>query len=378
MQTFRTYMSGRGNRSHLMRLGETARALACKTEDPVKFILDFAEQRFPHYYEPLLEAFYLEADGPVEAPPGSETPAAKSEKGDAARPASEVPHGGFLDWLKDLFGGGGAAKNFDKALKSMTKVDSVVKTIKIPDDVQKNPDSGVQGYDEFSKELSDLLNTMTELSKKSRMLQVADAIKRDPNYVQELQGALAGATEDPDLAPPEAVDDGGAGDPESEAVTKYSPDFEKGIFTSFDGAKQAAAAGEYAAIKAEADPEKKKQATVAWMKKHDHPAFRAAPGSAPVADDKVIAPYMAEFDAGRFNTFDTAHQAAAQGEYAAIKGEADPAKKKQALLAWMQKHQHPLAKKGFKESRRRKGAVVTENVFTEALVLAGIPTRRKK
>jgi hypothetical protein len=251
-------------------------------------------------------------------------------------------------------------------------------TIKIPQELQQSEDSGVAGYDEFSEELSQLLSTMKELGKKSRMLQVADAIKRDPNYVQELQGALSGAMEDKELAstPEDPVE---GADPESEIVNKYMPEFEVGRFNSFDGASQAAADTEYAAIKGETDPEKKKQAVIAWMKKHNHSAFKAAPGSTPTVDDKIIGPYMTEFESGRFNSFDGASQAAAASEYAAIKGETDPAKKKQAVIAWMQKHNHALAKKGFKENRRRKGQLVTESVFSEALVLAGIkPQKRNK
>lgn len=222
MLTFRSYLSGR---SRLISVGELASELARKTTDPQAFVLEFVESRYPQLYGPLLESIYLEADprppsgGGEESSPDAPAPSGGERPG--ARPAKKVQHGTFLGWLNDLFSGGGAAKNFDKAVKAITKVDSVVQTIHIDNGLQGD-DGPVAGYDQFKQELRDVLTKMKELGQQSQLLHVADAIKRDPNYVQELEGELADVR-----AEDEAESGGEEGSPEEPAsggdIEKVTP-----------------------------------------------------------------------------------------------------------------------------------------------------------
>jgi len=344
MLKFKTYMS---DRSRLLKLGEVSRELARKTEDPQKFILDFAEERFPHLYEPLLEAFYLEADavpGPTVAAAGEKpaTDAAASTKGDAARPPGEVPHGGILDWLKDLFSGGGAAKNFDKALTSMTKVASVVKTIKIPEDLQQTKGSGVEGYDEFSKELDGVLSTMKNLSEKSRMLQVADAIKRDPNYVQELEGQLAGLKGDEELAPIPKEDDGTAGGTGGGGTGGGGTG---GGGTGGGGTGGGGTGGGYGGDPDATDPKVVSDAI--------HAANTGAAGHDPEIK-KILDTHPSSGD----------------------KAADDKAKWEKVGRYLADKHRKEMDTS--RDHYHRRGNVISENFFADALVLAGIPTTRRR
>lgn len=228
MLTFRSYLS---DRNRLISIGELATELARKTEDPESFVLEFVEARYPRLYGPLLESIYLE-DGADPRPPtsGGGAPAGGAEAagggegdGDApgARPAKKVQHKTFLGWLNDLFSGGGAAKNFDKAVKAISRVDSVVKTIHIPPNFQQEGGPAA-GYDNFRDELEEVLKKMQELGQQSQLLHVADAIKRDPNYVQELEQELG-----PVRAADEAESGGEEGSPEEPAsggdIEKVTP-----------------------------------------------------------------------------------------------------------------------------------------------------------
>lgn len=367
MLTFQHYIHGRGNRGKYLLMGEAAKSLASITDDPEGFLLDLVEHSIPHAHAPLLEAFYLEADpGPVDDPSAPDAPRpASAVSGGSEYNASDS--GSIMDWLRDLFGGGGAEKSFNRALTALKKVDSVLRTVRVPPEAQ-GEDGAAPGYDEYRDKMSELYKALTEMGKQSKNLNVADAIKKDPTYVQELENnpELKKAMEE-DVPPPEEA----AAGPEAEILKKFKPEFEAGRFNTFDGATQAAAQAEYPAIQKMPDGPEKDKAIVDWMKKHNHSAFKSAPGT---VKPEVLKKYRAEFDADRFTTFDTAHQANAQKEYAPIKAMADGPEKDKAIMAFMTKFNH----RGLKESRRRKGRLVTENAFAEALVLAGIPPRRKK
>ena len=193
MLSFKTYLS---DMPKLKQMGETARLLARKTSDPQGFILDFAAARFPHYYNPLMEAFYLEGPGDPDPEPdpskhSSETPDQADNKNAPPTPASVVANNtGVLEFLKNLFGGGGAKSNFDKAAKALTRVDSVVRTVRIPpeDQLKGGP---AEGYETFSTELKNVLSKMKDLGKQADLLNIADAIKKDPNYIQQLEKQLS-------------------------------------------------------------------------------------------------------------------------------------------------------------------------------------------
>jgi hypothetical protein len=202
MQTFRNYLSTTSNRSHFLEMGKAARVLASITDDPRGIILDIVEEQMPYLYGPLLEAFYLETDDSHPALPADAGVAPASDDTHPPRPPDAVAggdnkagasdSGSVMDWLRNLFGGGGAEKSFGRAITALTKVDSVLQTINVPPEAQAEGGMAV-GYDDYKKNVNELFKKLKELGGQSKLLNVADSIKKDPNYVQEISKKLTDA-----------------------------------------------------------------------------------------------------------------------------------------------------------------------------------------
>lgn len=329
MQTFRNYLLTTSNRGHYLEMGKAAKVLASITDDPRGIILDLVEESMPHLHGPLLEAFYLEADA-TPAPTPAATPAASGGHDEPALPADAVAKGdnkagasdsgSVMDWLRGLFGGGGAEKSFGRAMAALKKVDSVLQTIHVPKEAQ-GEDSDAAGYDDYKKEVNELYKKLQELGRKSKLLNVADGIKKDPNYVQQLQqlqqnpvisDEMAADAKEKAAETPAAPASGGAGggDPNNHAVT-----------------------------------------------------------------DTVVGEEMQKAMAGKFDGFPPDAQAEVAEEWEKIKGipDSDP-KKHQRFAYLMRYHKHQRQN----EMRNRGGKLVRESVFSEALILAGVPARRRK
>ena len=328
MQTFKGYLS---NRNRYLKLGEAARGLALMTDDPEGLILDLVEDRMPHLHGPLLEAFYLEADeGPTDMPPGTPAPVATGEE-PPARPAGAVAggsgvannasdSGSIMDWLRNLFGGGGAEKSFGRAMTALTKVDSVLKTIHIPAESQAEG-SPAAGYDQYKKDFAEMMEKIKELATQSKVLNVADAIKKDPNYVQELQNnpVLAGEMKK---------------DAAEAAAEKKTGDAGGGGASAAD-----------------------------TMAAHNKPV-----------NNKVVGEEMHKATNGDFTGFG-ANADEAKEEWEKIKAMPNEDPKKHERWAYIMRY---LKHARQDEVYLRRGKVIRENVFSEALVLAGIPARRNK
>ena len=324
MLSFKNYMTDRGR---YLQLGEMARDLSCHTRDPEGFLLRFTEARFPHLYVPLIESFYMEVTPDAPPPAPADAAGGADADGPGARPADAVANGGgksgamsggIVSWLSNLFGGGGAKKNFEKSLASLIKVNGVLQTVRVPPEAQGEGQPAA-GYDKFRDELKELLDKLSGMKDQVGNLNVADAIKKDPSYIQELEQDknLAPLRADAELAPPPAPEDG------------------------------AAPAGTPAGAAPKNDND-------------------------PVADAPVQRAHAAA-DKGDFSGFGAAADEVKEEWEKMTRSGYDQKKKHERLAYLMRYHNHK--EKDMQEARRRR-RVLNES-FSEAMVLAGVPARRK-
>lgn len=334
MLTFKNYIEGRSTRNQTVLV---AAHLATKTRDPEAFVLDFAEAHYPHLYPRLVKAIYLENDAlspPGLSPEDESTPTQGGKNPAVSQAAGNFKNAiggmkqamdetGISGFFANLFGGGGARKNFDKAMKSLEKVNGVIATLKMPDEV-KNSDNGLEGYDDFVEKLGGAIASMKDLSGKADMLKIADQVKKNPGIVDQMK--IAQFAQDPELAPPQ------------------------------DDANGTPAAGGNAA-----------QAPAA--------------GTGTPTPDQMMQTKQAIFDRGDFSSFGSNAEAAKKA-FLAIKPNLDAHGDNhdeidKALTPILQKYGHPSTKGGKTESRRRRGRVMNESM-REFLVLAGVPARRSR
>lgn len=325
MQTFKSYISGNATNRKSVQL---AFDLLMRGIDPEKFILDFTEDHCPHIFTELI----LEADGPVDDPSAPDA-AAPTTGGGGTNPAiskatgefnkmmggfkqasDEMGISGLIGKIASWFGGGGPQKQFDKAMQALGKVRAAFHVK--PSDEIKNSDKRFADYDKFLAGLDEAIKTLGGFKQAPAMLAAIEQLQKNPEkFVLDDAGAKDAADKLGDEIPKDPGEEGEGGD-----AKKGGMDMDA-MAVSGSGVSQAA-----------------------------------------------IDKYRGEYDAGRFTTFDTAKQAEAQKEYEPIKAMPAGPKKDLAVANFMKKFGSP----GLKEHRRRRG-----EVFSEALVLAGIPTRRK-
>jgi hypothetical protein len=339
MQTFKSYISGGATSRKSVQL---AFDLLMRGIDPEKFILDFTEENCPHIFTELI----LETGapgGPVDDPatPDAAAPTASGGTnktiskatgefnkmmGGFKQASDEMGITGLLGKIASWFGGGGPQKQFDKAMEALGKVRSAFHVK--PSDEIKNSDKRFADYDKFLAGLDEAIKTLGGFKQAPAMLAAIEQLQKNPEkFVLDDAGAAdIGAklkTEIEPAAEPEKKADGSGGAADATPAHPDPDTYGTHNQAEVDAAIQKAVTGA-----ADHDPEIKKIL--------DDPANNSGSPTDPM-----------------------------------MKGMNDQ-KKKQAVAKYMGEKARKEASTD-RDHYHRRG-----NVFSEALVLAGIPTRRRK
>lgn len=342
MLTFKNYLSARPTN---LQTAQVAVELAVKVADPESYILDFAEQRYPHLYPQLVRRFTESAPAlPSDAAGGDEPGAMPTDAGNSGtnpaiskrgkqfnnmmgglkQAANETGISGLLGKIAGWFGGGGAQKNFETAMKSLQKVKGVFDTIKVPDALVQN-DERFKNYAGFVEELGTAMQSLQKFKDAPEIAGLLDQLKKNPEQFQINQEAA------------KSVD--------AEVSGGEEPADPSGTGGGTGDTGGAAAGGEDEAHL------KPVAANVVGRVKHD--LFN-----------------------GNFDSFPADKQAQAKAEVEKIKALPDDTQQHNALAKLMRQLGNTEADKN--ESRRRKGGVINESYFSDAMALAGIPATTRK